>query len=174
MIKVGDNTIEQLPGTLKEEDFFPMCENFTLSFFHKKGQITPFSMFFIQGKVLLANWSFQDAASKQLAILQARHVCKTLLVTKYFFASETWVTSIKQDDPDLNSRLDKIKQSGVSNEPDRMEKLTISMENEGEKPIMVTYDIDRDSGQPILVNRMQLKDIIESRLTGMLDQKPSK
>lgn len=174
MIKVGDNTIEQLNGTWDEEDFFARCEAFTVHHFNKKGQLTPFSMFFIRGKVLLGNWSFKDADSKQLAILQARHVCKNLLVTKYFFACEAWVTTIKEDDPDLNSKLDKISANGVRNQPDRMEKITISMESEGEKPVMITYDILRHDGKAVLVDRMQLKDILDSRLTGMLDQKVRK
>lgn len=170
MIKVGNTTIEAMEETCHADEFFSKCERLTTHIFMSKGEIAPFSMFWIQSRMLLANWDFANIHTKTKSLQQARVLCQTLRVTKYFFASEVWMKSLKKDDPDFKEKMDTIKNNGVIPELDKIEKLTMIMENKGEESMMVNYDIVRIEGNARLQNRIIVdnNDIASSRLTGML------
>lgn len=155
MIKVGKNEIEAIPGTFSDKEFFPLCEKYATASFNKNGGLPPFSMFWVKGKMLIASWNFDDVNAKDLAMSQAKFMCRKLGVTKYFFASEIWAKAltVEKNNPDMDSILTQMNKNGLEDDPDKTEQLMLTMETKGEPAVNIHYDIVRVNGTPQLENR---------------------
>ena len=167
-MKIGNTIIDAIGPCPYPQAFMAACEGFTIDLFNKNGTINPFSIFLASGQLLLAQWNFSNQSEKNKAMAQAKAICKTLDVTKYFSVSEVWMTAIDKDDPELNSKMKKINQTGVANEPDRVEKVVLILEAKGEKTIMVLYDIVREK-KVTLANRQIMDGVDKGRMVGILE-----
>lgn len=171
MINIGNNQIEVILPLCEEDKFFSLCESYAVTAFNKSGEMQPFSMFWTHGRVIVATWDFGNLPAKEMAMAQAKFLCKNLGVTKYFFASEVWMTALRKDDPQYKEKIAKINREGSSKQQDRIERLFLLMETKGERDKSVCYDIVRfDGGKPQLHNRKERNDGIGSgRVAGILN-----
>ena len=167
-MKIGNITVEELGPCPDPAQFMTVCEGFTVQLFNKQEALTPFSIFLASGYMLLAQWDFSGQAEKNNAMATAKAICKLLHVNKYFAASEVWMTAIPEDDPELDSKIKKIKQQGVEQEPGREEKVVLIMETKGEKTSMVTYDIVGEKTRR-LENRQIMGGVDKGRMVGILE-----
>jgi hypothetical protein len=106
---------------------------------------------------------------KNLSIMAARIVLSAMRATRVAFIDEAWMLDAPSGDI---IDVDKVNREGVEAQPNRIEVLVISAEDEAEGMLMATRRIDRHGDRAVLGDLQMLAfDSVEGPMIGLLPRK---